>query len=88
VKSGPPWILKHDQPRASSELIGACLSSLASNPVRDAVVQSAIFEQQINSSDVYQDVMQSERLVLQKMIEDDAEALFDIFSDPIAMCWH
>jgi len=30
-------------------------------------------------------MVETERLILQKMREDDAEPLFDIFSDPIAM---
>jgi RimJ/RimL family protein N-acetyltransferase len=34
---------------------------------------------------VYQDMIETERLILRKMKEDDAESLLDIFSDPIAM---
>lgn len=40
---------------------------------------------QIDRSDVFQIMVETKRLTLRTMIENDAEPLLDIFSDPVAM---
>jgi RimJ/RimL family protein N-acetyltransferase len=49
------------------------------------MVQMTTFEQQNSHVGVFQTVIETPRLILRRMKEDDAEALFDIFSDLIAM---